>query len=162
MTRPDDSFMVDAALHALRGVNVPQIYAGLARHAALGTGIPETRILSRLTEQERSATSGIGGSVAIPHLRLKKLKRPYALLAKLARPVDFNAVDRAPVDLVLMLLSPEADIAGHLQRLSRFSRLMRKPALCADLRQMTSADGIAALMMGTDRQALSPVMNRAA
>lgn len=147
--------MVDATLHALKGASVIQIYEGIARQAALGTGIREAYIHTRLLEQERRATSGIGGGVAIPHLRLKKLTRPYTLLARLARPADFNAIDRAPVDLVLLLLSPEAGVAAHLQRLSRFSRLMRDPALCANLRQMSNADGMAALMMETQQHTIT-------
>ena len=154
MKMPSDSFAVDATLFALKGANAIQVYEGLARHAALGTGVREAYIHARLMEHERRATSGIGGGVAIPHLRLKKLTRPYTLLAQLARPVDFNAVDRAPVDLVMLVLSPEAEVAAHLQRLSRFSRLMRDPALCAGLRQVTSADGMAALMMQTGQPAI--------
>lgn len=144
----DDSLMIDAALHSVKGANVEQIYQSLARQAAIGTGVREVYIQLRLMEQERRATSGIGNGVAIPQLRLKKLTRPYMLLAKLARPIDFNAVDRAPVDLVFLLLSPDNAVAAHLQRLSRISRLLRNPALCDGLRDVASADGMAALMMG--------------
>ena len=148
----DDSFGINATLHNVKGANAARVYAALARHAALNTGIRENYILARLTEQEKRATSGIGGGVAIPHLRLKKLRQPYTALARLARPIDFCAVDGAPVDLVLLLLSPETDIAAHLQRLSRFSRLMRDGGLLTSLRDVPSADGIAALMMGAQNQ----------
>lgn len=149
MTNDDDSLSIDCTLHALRGANVMQVYELLARQAAVATGVRESFIHSRLMEQERRATSGIGGGIAIPHLRLKKLSQPYTLLARLARPVDFNAVDGQPVDLVCLLLSPDTDIARHLQRLSRISRLLRDPALCGGLRTVASADGMAALLMET-------------
>lgn len=162
MEMPRDLPGLDATLCGLRGATVTQVYEALAQQAALIAGVPETFLLSRLKEQERRATSGIGGGVAIPHLRLKKLRQPCTVLARLARPVDFGAVDRAPVDLVLLLLSPETGIAAHLQRLSRFSRLMRDPALCANLRNVADADGMAALMMETVAEKQFSVPRRAA
>ena len=148
MNATDDSLMINTALHNLKGASVEQVYQSLTRQAALGTGVRETYIQLRLMEQERRATSGIGNGVAIPQMRLKKITQPYMLLAKLARPIDFNAVDRAPVDLVFLLLSPDNAVAAHLQRLSRISRLLRNPALCNGLRDVASPDGMAALMMG--------------
>lgn len=147
MKTQNNIFAVDATLHALRSATVPQAYEALAHQAARLTGLPEASIFSRLMEQETRATSGIGGGVAIPHLRLKKLQRPFTLLARLARPIDFHAVDREPVDLVLLLLSPEREVALHLQRLSRFSRLLRDSALCTNLRNVDHADGMAAMIM---------------
>lgn len=160
MKNEDDSLLIHATLCGIRGGTPAQVYEPLAQQSALGTGLRDSYILARLNEQERRATSGIGGGVAIPHLRLKRLAKPYALLARLAKPVDFNALDGAPVDLVLLLLSPDGNVAAHLQRLSRFSRLMRDPALCAGLREMPDADAMAALLM--ERQTLALPARRAA
>jgi len=148
MKEASDSLMVDKTLIALKGANVRQVLSSLARAAALDIGVRESYIAARLFDQEQKAPSGIGGGVAIPHLRLKKITRPYSLLARLARPIAFNAVDDRPVDLAFVLLSPDADVALHLQRLSRVSRLLRDPDLCASLRNVGGPDGMAALMMG--------------
>ena len=65
---------------------------------------------------------------------------------RLQRPIDFNAVDDAPVDLIIMLLSPGGDGPHHLRRLSRISRLMREANLLEDIRSASDADTIRSLL----------------
>lgn len=110
------------------------------------TGFPARVLYTQLMGREEQATSGIGEGVAIPHLRLPKLQKPFIGFVRLQRPVDFNAVDDAPVDLIVTLLSPGGDGPHHLRRLSRISRLMRDPALLEDLRSTADADGIRSLI----------------
>ena len=137
---------VDSVLSGLQAAGGRQLCRLIAQQAARDTGLPEAHILSRLEEQERSASSGTGRGVAIPHLRLRRLEKPYSLFARLRRPVDFDAVDGLPVDHVFLLLSPERDVAGHLRRLSRVSRLMRDEALCRQLRGADDPEACRALL----------------
>ena len=78
-----------------------------------------------LTQRERLGSTGIGNGIAIPHGKLPKLERLFGVFARLDRPVDFEALDGQPVDLMFLLLAPEAAGADHLKALARVARLLR-------------------------------------
>jgi len=123
----------------------------LAHKAADVTGLEERAILDVLLERERLGTTGVGQGIAIPHGRLKELKRICGLFARLEQPVDFEAVDAQPVDLVFLLLAPEGAGADHLKALARVSRLLRNAATRERLRASTTPEAIYALL--TERPA---------
>src|SRR3982750_4638720 len=138
---------VDAVLPDLRAVSAQQVMQSLAAQAGADIKMPEGYLFDRLAAQENKGTSGIGNGVAIMHLRVTRLRRPYALFARSAKPVDVSAVDGRPADLFLLLLSPAGDVPGHLRRLSRFSRLMRDEEFRQKLRAVEGPDGVHALFM---------------
>ena len=76
-------------------------------------------MLDVLTQRERLGSTGIGSGIAIPHGKLAKLDRLFGVFARLERPVDFEALDGQPVDLMFLLLAPEAAGADHLKALAR-------------------------------------------
>ncbi len=118
----------------------------LAKRAARLTGQPERTIFDVLVERERLGTTGVGHGIAIPHGKLAELDRLYALFARLDTPIDFNAIDEQPVDLICVLLAPETAGADHLKALARVSRLLRDRATCEKLRGAESAEAIHALI----------------
>jgi PTS system nitrogen regulatory IIA component len=77
---------------------------------------------------------------------LPTLKRLYGLFARLERPIDFQAIDERPVDLVFLLLAPESAGADHLKALARVSRLLRDKAVCEKLRGTEDAEALYALL----------------
>ncbi len=87
----------------------------------------------RLNEREAMGSTGFGRGVAIPHARVPGLKRPVAGFIKLGKPIDFGAVDGAPVNLVFGLISPEQSGVAHLHALAAISRLMRDESVQASL-----------------------------
>ena len=87
----------------------------------------------------------------MPHGRLPGLKQPIALFARVEKPIDFEAIDGQPVDLIFVLLTPSDAGANHLKALARISRLMRDRAICGKLRGTDNGDAIYALL--TDRTA---------
>jgi PTS system nitrogen regulatory IIA component len=91
-------------------------------------------------------TTGVGSGIAIPHGKLGKLEKLYGLFAKLDRPIDFEAIDDQPVDLVFLLLAPEAAGADHLKALARVSRLLRDRAVCEKLRGAETPDALYAVL----------------
>jgi PTS system nitrogen regulatory IIA component len=91
----------------------------------------------------------MGGGVAVPHARLPALDRVVGLFVTLAKPVDYDAVDRRPVDLVFTLLAPEEAGAEHLRALARVSRTLRDAEICAKLRSATEASALYALLTDT-------------
>lgn len=135
----------------LRVANKRQALQELARRAATFAGIDEHKIFETLLEREQLGTTGIGAGTAVPHGRLSELTRPVTLFARLEKPVDFDAIDSQPVDLIFVLLTPSDAGANHLKALARISRLMRDRSMCAKLRGTENADAIYALL--TDRTA---------
>lgn len=112
-----------------------QVLKELSHQAAPLTGIDEKRLLEALMERERLGTTGIGNGIAIPHAKLDDLDRVTGLFARLDQPVDFEAVDDQPSDLIFLLLAPNAADADSLKALARISRLLRDPAVRDRLRQ---------------------------
>ena len=130
----------------LRSASKKHALQNLAHHAAGPTGIDERTIFDALLERERLGTTGMGQGTAIPHARLPGLAGIFALFARAASPIDFEAVDGQPVDLVFLLLAPEGAGADHLKALARISRLLRNRATCERLRAAADAAAIYALL----------------
>jgi PTS system nitrogen regulatory IIA component len=130
----------------LRVTSKKQALQELAKRAAELTGQPEREIFEVLIERERLGTAGVGNGIAIPHGKLADLDRLYGLFARLETPIDFDAIDEQPVDLICVLLAPETAGADHLKALARVSRLLRDRAVCDKLRGTDSAEAIRALL----------------
>ena len=90
--------------------------------------------------------SGIGHGVAIPHVRVPGLKALAGVLLVLEKPINADAVDRIPVDIVFLMLVPEADESDHLRALAKTSRLLRDEALCDKLRGCKNAEAAFVLL----------------
>ncbi len=93
----------------------------LLAHAA--PGLDEQQIFDRLLERERLGSTGFGHGVALPHARIAGIDQAYGSFLRLDQPVDFDAIDEAPVDLVFALLAPEAATEEHLRILSALAAL---------------------------------------
>jgi len=118
----------------------------LARRAAALTGVPETVLHDALVARETLGSTGVGAGIAMPHARIAALNGLHGIFARLAKPIDFAAVDDRPVDLIFVLLAPENAGADHLKALARVSRLLRSPAICEKLRGTDNADALYALL----------------
>jgi len=139
---------VDHILFAIKAATPKQVFQKISAALSPVAGLEPAALYEALTVQEIASASASGGGVAIPQARLSRLSRPVVAVATLAQPVDFDAADYQPVDLVAILLSPHKDGPRHLQRLARLSRLMRDEKLCAALRDAESADTMQALLNG--------------
>ena len=131
---------------ALRATSKKQTLQALAHRAAAISGLDERKIFDVLLERERLGTTGVGKGIAIPHGKLAELERLHGLFARLERPVDFEAVDDQPVDLIFLLLAPESAGADHLKALARVSRLLRDSKVCEKLRESEDAAAIFSLL----------------
>ncbi len=129
-----------------RATSKKQILQDLARKAAELTGAEERTIFDVLLERERLGTTGVGNGIAIPHGKLGGLKRLWGVFARLEKPVDFEAIDEQPVDLVFLLLAPEGAGADHLKALAKVSRLLRDRRICEKLRGSEKSDALYALI----------------
>ena len=122
----------------------------MAATAATLTGLDSRVIVERLLERERLGSTGFGGGVAIPHGKMDGLEKVVGLVARLANPIDFQAIDGMPVDLVFVLLSPPDAGVEHLKALARVSRKLRDRAFVAKLRGANSPDALYALFAQSD------------
>ena len=132
--------------------NKRQLLNQLAQIAAARLLIDPSAIADSIAERERLGSTGFGGGVAIPHGKLDKLDRVYALVTRLASPIDYKAVDGQPVDLVFLLLSPPDAGAEHLKALAAVSRLVRHGGIVEKLRGARSRDAMAAVLMGAEER----------
>ncbi len=135
-----------AVVPSLRAANKKQLLQEISRRAADITGESERGIFDVLLERERLGTTGVGSGIAIPHGKLPGLKRLYGLFARLETPIDFEAIDEQPVDLVFLLLAPGGAGADHLKALARVSRLLRDRTICEKLRGSDKAEALYALL----------------
>ena len=97
-------------------------------------GLPESQIFDALQERESLGPTGVGHGVALPHARLPELTEVHGAFFRLEKPVDFDAADRQPVDLVFALFAPADTGVDHLKALALVSRTLRDGALRSKLR----------------------------
>jgi len=125
-----------------------ELLRGLASLASGRTGIEADTILGLLTNRERLGSTGIGNGVAIPHANVPDLAAPLTLLARLKRPVDFEAIDDMPVDIVFLALSPAHKGYSHLNLLACIARSARSEAWLRAVRQAPSPAALHMLLAG--------------
>lgn len=111
-----------------------RLFQDLAELASAVYGIDTSETVNALQERESLGPTGVGHGVALPHARLDGLDRVIGIFMRLEKPLDFDAVDRQPVDLVFALFAPKDSGVEHLKALALVSRTMRDPAICAKLR----------------------------
>jgi len=99
-----------------------------------------------LQERESLGPTGVGHGIALPHARLEELTEIVAVFLRLEKPLDYDSVDRQPVDLVFGLFAPKDSGVDHLKALALVSRTMRDPAICAKLRANTDPDKLHAIL----------------
>ena len=143
---PPDLVSPNAIIPALKVNGKKQALQEIAAKAATLTGQGERAILEILLQREKLGSTGVGNGVAIPHGKLAKLANVFGLFARLERPVDFDALDGQPVDLIFLLLAPEGAGADHLKALARVARLLRDPEIARRLREQRDADAIYAVL----------------
>jgi PTS system nitrogen regulatory IIA component len=122
----------------------------LAAAAAKQLGVPAKQIVTALTAREKLGSTGFGAGTAIPHGKIEGLSKVFGYFARLTPPIDFQAVDGLPVDLVFLLLSPTDAGADHLKALASVSRVFRDRATVAKLRGARSRDALFALLAGVE------------
>lgn len=136
----------EAVFPALKATSKKNLFQELAHRMAGVAGVDSRELFAALLERERLGSTGVGRGVAIPHCRLPTVTRIYGALGRLETPINFEAVDQQPVDLVFLLIAPDCAGADHLKALARVSRLMRDPGTCEKLRGAHDAAAIYALI----------------
>jgi PTS system nitrogen regulatory IIA component len=122
-----DLIKPEGVIASLKAKSKKQVLHDLSHKAGELTGLDERVIFETLLQRERLGSTGLGRGIAIPHGKPAGLTRITCLFARLETPIDFDATDGEPVELVFLLLAPEDAGADHLKALARISRLLRDP-----------------------------------
>ena len=123
-----------------------QALMAVAEQAARVFGLKAAAIHDALMEREAEGSTGVGAGVAVPHAQLAGLDRIRGVFVRLEKPVDFDAVDDRPVDLMFALFAPPKTSTEHLRALARVSRLLRRSEIREQLRLARSADATYAIL----------------
>lgn len=118
----------------------------LSTKAAKTAGVDERTVVDAIWERESLGSTAYGAGTAFPHARVDSLKNVVAVFARLIKPMDFNAVDHKPVDLIFMLISPENSGADHLTALAMLSRFLKNEEVCQKLRRAKSKEEIFSIL----------------
>jgi len=146
--------MIDLTALLQNGVVLPSLAASSRKHVfhalcaelAVITQIDEREIFDAVMQRERLGSTGVGEGVAIPHARLEGLEQPLGAFARLEAPVDFEALDDRPCDLVFMLLAPINAGADHLRALAAVSRAFREASVRDALREAVTQEEVTSIL----------------
>ena len=143
----NDLISPQAVIASLKANSKKQALIELSEKAAELSGIDSREVLDALIQRERLGSTGIGGGIAIPHGKLAKCHRIFGVFARLEKPIDFEALDDAPVDLVFLLVAPENAGADHLNALSRAARVLRDQSLVTTLRSTRDPSALYSILV---------------
>ncbi len=116
-----------------------RLFHDLGELANTSYGLNATHVIDALIEREGLGPTGVGHGIALPHARLPGVNEVQGIFLRLEKPLNFDSVDRQPVDLVFCLIAPENAGVEHLKALALVSRTLRDEAICAKLRANSDA-----------------------
>ena len=114
----------------------------LSARAAAALNLSPESVVSEIEKRDELGSTGIGGGVSLPHARFREVTKPYGLFVRLRQPIEFQAIDGEPVDLVFLLLLPASSQLDQLNALAAVARKLREPDTLKRLRAATSATGL--------------------
>jgi PTS system nitrogen regulatory IIA component len=123
-----------------------RLFQELGEIAGSVYGLVPAVAVDGLQERESLGPTGVGHGVALPHARLEGIDRIVGVFVRLERAMDFDSVDRQPVDLVFTLFAPKDSGVEHLKALALISRTMRDPGVCQKLRSNTQPATLHAIL----------------
>ncbi|AWD22267.1 PTS sugar transporter subunit IIA [Pseudogemmobacter blasticus] len=123
-----------------------RLFQELGEIAAQAYGMQSALVVDGLQERETLGPTGVGHGIALPHARLEDLTRIAGIFIRLERPLDYDSVDRQPVDLVFGLLAPKDSGVDHLKALALVSRTMRDQGVVSKLRANTDPAKLHAIL----------------
>jgi PTS system nitrogen regulatory IIA component len=140
--RLSDLLAPDRVLLGVRARDKAALLDELARQAGTRLGVEAPAILAALAARERLGSTGFGRGFALPHARVAGVARMFGLFARLARPIAFDAIDGAPVDLVFLLLIPPGSGNEHVAALAAVAREMRDETVVRQVRNAATAEAL--------------------
>jgi CPA1 family monovalent cation:H+ antiporter len=132
----------------VRAVSKPGLLRELAGRAAAALRISPDTLITEVLKRDELGSTGIGGGVCIPHARLREVHRPFGVLVRLKQPIDFQAIDGKPVNIVFLLALPASQQLAQLNALASVARKLRDPEVIRKLRDARSAAALYQVITG--------------
>jgi nitrogen PTS system EIIA component len=126
----------------VRASDKTRLLRHLSAQAASELGLDQDEVSNLIAKREELGSTGVGNGVALPHARLRGLKAPFGLLARLREGIDFAAIDDRPVDIVFLLLLPETGDRAQLNALACVARAMRDPETLKRVRTIADREAL--------------------
>jgi len=149
---PDRVCQIIDTVVDLAAPNKRALLHDLARRAAAALNVDAGIVFNALLKREELGSTGVGNGVALPHVRLAQVRSPFAIMVRLKEPIDFDAVDGQPVDLVCLLLLSKENESAQLNALAGIARRLRRPELLEELRRAPNRVVLYNLMTGRTGQ----------
>ena len=135
----------------IKATNKKQLLQYIANMASEHVGVPTMNIAKSLQQREFLGPTGIGNGVAIPHIKIRRLDKIYGFFSSLERPIDFEAADKQPVDLIFTILAPELnDGTDHLKALAMVSQFFNDKDIRSKLRSSENAESLFAILTSNE------------
>ena len=142
----------NAILSTLKVSSKKQAIQCISEKAAEITGLNEREIFETLLQRERLGSTGVGSGIAIPHGKLPSLDKIYGVMARLERPISFDAMDDQPVDIIFLLLAPEGAGADHLKALAKIARVLRDGDMVNKIRATSDPEALYSVLLTPSNQ----------
>jgi PTS system nitrogen regulatory IIA component len=123
----------------VRAADKASLLKEMAGRAAAAVNLPADMVVAEIEKRDDLGSTGIGRGVAIPHARLREVRKPLALLARLKSAIEFDAVDGQTVDIVFLLMLPTASQLDQLNCLAAVARTLRDADVLRKMRSATSS-----------------------
>lgn len=143
----EDLIVVNSVLPTLKVSSKKQAIQALSEKAAELSGLDEREIFEILLQRERLGSTGVGSGIAIPHGKLPTVEKIFGIFARLESPIDFDALDDQPVDIIFLLLAPEGAGADHLKALAKIARILRNNDTIKKIRATSDGDALYSLLV---------------
>jgi PTS system nitrogen regulatory IIA component len=152
MMKTSDFLSPDGVLVDVRTSGKARLLEQLSARAAAAVGLEAGDIAREVAKREVLGSTGVGDGVALPHARLHGLGAPFGLLARLSHPIDFEAIDGKPVDIVFLLLLPEAGDTDKGNALACVARALRQPDTLRKIRGAPGREALFQTVAGADME----------
>jgi PTS system nitrogen regulatory IIA component len=130
------------ALVDVKASDKARLLQELAYRAAAALDLPADQISRELLKREELGSTGTGSGIAIPHARIPSLNKPFGILVRLKKPIDFDAIDGQPVDVLFLLLLPVTSDKEQLSALASVARVLRNSESVSNLRRSRDSEGL--------------------
>ncbi len=141
----------DRIILGLRAADKTQALAEMAKRASAHLPIESSVIFAALDARERLGSTGFGRGFALPHVRIEGLDRAFSLLVRIAKPVEYEAIDGKPVDILFLLLIPADKGNDHVAALAAVSRSMRDENILRMIRKAGSSSALFDLLAAAEK-----------
>lgn len=123
-----------------------RLFKEIAKEGSALIQVDCNALLDALLAREDLGTTAMGGGIAIPHARIEGIENVSGVFFRLEEPIDFDAPDRQPVDLIFALFAPKDDSTHHLRSLARISRVLRDAKTREKLRSTNDPEALYAIL----------------